>query len=116
MDASVTTPVQSGYQIISYPYSTGIKINDTTLKNGAQSGMGMNSADNIITWDAGTRSYRYYYLLGDVGDPALNYKWIDMGMHPNDVATTRLSRGQAFWYHHRGSGFNWVESKPYTLP
>ncbi len=115
-DPTVTTPIVPGYQLLSYPYSTSIKINDTTLTNGAHAGLGMGSADNIITWDPGTRSYRYYYLLGDVGDTNLNYKWIDTGMHPNDVATSALKRGQAFWYNHRGSGFNWVESRPYSLP
>ncbi len=114
-EGAFTNIIRPGMQILAYPYSTPIAINDMAfVACGAQAGSGPEDADTIFTWDPATRTYRYYYLLEDVGNMNYNFKWIDMGVEPNEVATNRIMPGQAFWYRHRGTAaFNWIEQKPY---
>ena len=116
MDSSnQTVSIVSGYQMVAYPFSSPVEINGASLTNGAVAGLGLEDSDNIIMWDPDTKAYTYYYLLASA-NPAYNLKWIDTSMDPDDVATSRFSRGQAFWYLHRGGGFNWVETRPYPMP
>lgn len=113
--ATATNRIVPGLQILSYPYSTSIALNQTTLSSGATPGMSIENADTIFTWEPETRRFNYYYLLTDVGDTNYNYKWIDTGHLPYaDVATNILRPGQAFWYRHYGTNsFDWIEAKPY---
>ena len=113
-DPVYTNRIIPGLQMIAYPYSTAIELNKTTLAHGAQAGMGLEDADNIMMWNAVTRKFSYLYLLGDVGDTNYNFKWIDMSLDPDDVATIQLQPGEGFWYRHRGTNsYDWVETKPY---
>lgn len=112
-DPEVTNQVVQGLQLLSYPYSTSIAMNDTTFTNGAVGGTGYTDSDNILLWDVSSQEYRLFFLAGDVGVPAYNHKWIETAT--SQVATNLIQPGQSFWYRHRGAGFNWVEARPYTL-
>ncbi|MFH0878166.1 MAG: hypothetical protein V2A34_00495 [Lentisphaerota bacterium] len=111
---SYTNTIVPGLQMLAYPFSTTIELNKTTLSHGATSGSGLEDADSIMMYDPATRQFSYFYLLGNVGDTNYNYKWIDMSLDPDDVATSLLQPSQAFWYRHRGTNvFEWIEPIPY---
>ncbi len=111
-DDEADVEIVNGYQIVAYPFSSSIAVNDTSLKNDAVAGNSMNTSDNIVFYDG--ENFKYMYLVGDVGDPQLDFKWIDSSsLQP---ATNVFVPGQAFWYRHRGEGFTWTETKPYATP
>jgi hypothetical protein len=114
VDQSVfTNRIVTGYQMLSYPYSSPIALNSTSFKNGAFSGPDFSSSDNVLIWQPDSQTYKSYWLLGDVGDDRGTNVWIDQD---TDVVTTDIIRPCfAFWYYHLGTNFNWVEAKPYVL-
>lgn len=106
-DAHVTNTVVSGLQLLAYPYSTPFGISDLTLSNNATRGEAPDSADTLYLWDRTSQSFKtyYYYVDGSLIDYSTG-----------NPATNTLVPGEAFWYRHVGSGFSWVEAKPYTWP
>ncbi|MFH0953344.1 MAG: hypothetical protein V1873_03340 [Verrucomicrobiota bacterium] len=112
--AAVTNPVITGYQILAYPYSTAIGINQMAFTNQGFGSNTYDNSDNLMLWIPTDQQYKKFYLLGNVGDTNYNNRWIDYTA--GAVATNVVPPGQAFWYRHRGSPFNWVETKPYTVP
>lgn len=112
--STVTNQIVPGYQLVAYPFSSEILINDASFTNGATGGDSFDNSDNIVKWNPDTQSYQNFFLLGNIGDPQYNWKWIDNST--GEVAgNTYLKPGEGFWYRHRGSGFNWVENRPYTF-
>ena len=111
----VTTRIPSGLSLLGYPYSAAIKLNDTAFSNGACGGDSFGSSDNILKWDAERQMFVNYFLAGDVGLPEYNWKWIiPQGLVV--ASNVYLQPGEGFWYRHRGSGFDWVETRPYSVP
>lgn len=111
---AVTNHIYPGFQLISYPYSTAILLNNTTFSNGAVGSDGAITSDNILLWNASNQQYVTYFIAGGIGDPQYDGKWFTEAAQP--ATNISLQPGQGFWYRHRGSGFDWVEQKPYTLP
>ena len=112
---SVTTRIPSGLSLLAYPYSAAIPINSTAFSNGASGGDSFGSSDNILKWDAERQMFVNYFLAGDVGLPEYNWKWIiPQGLVV--ASNVYLQPGEGFWYRHRGSGFEWVEPRPYSVP
>ena len=111
---AVTNHVYPGLQLLSYPYSTAILLNNTTFSNGAVGSDAFGTSDNILLWNVDTQQYINYFIAGGIGDPQYDGKWFTQALQP--ATNVYLQPGQGFWYRHRGSGFNWVEQKPYTLP
>lgn len=112
---TVTNGIAAGYQLLSYPFSAPIGLNSTTFTNGGKGSNSVDNSDNIMKWNVNAQTYLRYWLAGNVGDTNYNRKWIDN--LTGEVATNAyLNPGDGFWYRHRGSGFNWVEAKPYTVP
>jgi len=113
-DDHFTNHITAGFNLLSYPYSASIALNDTTFTNGGHGGYDFQESDDIYIWDQTNQQYQKYFLLGDVGDTNYDHKWIDS---ESKVATnTYLEPGMGFWYRHRGTGFDWIEPKPYTEP
>jgi hypothetical protein len=114
-EPSATIHIYPGYQMIAYPYSASIKLTNTSfLSCGAYASNTYNKSDNIMIWNAESQRYSEYYIHDNSGaDPLVKNKWIDKAT--DEAATSSLEVGTAFWYRHRGTGFNWVESIPYTL-
>ncbi len=106
-DPVVTNRVFPGLQLLSYPYSAPRAVNDLTLGSGAVAGETPESADALYLWDADAQQFitLYYYF---------DNSWIELAT--GNAATNVLTVGQGFWYRHAGSGFDWVESKPYASP
>ncbi len=114
-DDDFTNHITAGFNLLSYPYSASIALNDTSFTNGGVGGSSFGSSDNIYIWNSTNQVYEKYFLVGDVGDPHFNHKWYDL--QTSDTATNiYLEPGMGFWYRHRGSGFDWIEPKPYTEP
>jgi len=112
--SALTNRVYAGLQLLSYPYSTAILLNNTTFSNGAVGSDAPGASDNILLWNASNQSYVTYFIAGGIGDPQYDGKWFTEDAQP--ATNVYLQPGQGFWYRHRGSGFSWVEQKPYTLP
>ncbi|MFH0909468.1 MAG: hypothetical protein V1929_11970 [bacterium] len=111
-DAAMTNPVVLGFQMLAYPYSADIPLNSMAFTNGGFGSNNFNNSDNIYLWDSTNQQYRTYFLAGNVGNPAANYKWISVT--PPGIASNVIVRtGDGFWYRHRENGFNWVEVNPY---
>ena len=114
-DDHFTNQIFPGFNLLSYAFSERIALNDTTFTNGGRGGYNFQDSDNIYIWNQTNQQYEKYFLLGDVGDPNYNHKWIDSGS--GEVASNAyLEPGMGFWYRHRGTGFAWIEPKPYTEP
>ena len=99
--------VVAGLQLLSYPYPTSVGVSQLSLSNGAIYGEAPDSADTLYVWDRSSQSFKVYYYYSDGS-------LIDFST--GDVATNALAPGEGFWYHHVGSGFSWVETKPYAWP
>lgn len=110
-----TNPILPGLNLLSYAFSAAVALNETAFTNGGVGGSSLDDSDNIYIWNQTNQQYEKYFLLGDVGDPSYNHKWIDA--QTDKIATnTYLEPGMGFWYRHRGTGFAWIEPKPYTEP
>jgi hypothetical protein len=84
--------VVAGYQLLTFPYPTGIAITNTFLNTIAKPG------DRVFTFD-GTN---YHQAL----------KHSTLGWLPADFT---LNPGEGFWYT-TSSNFTWQETKPYEWP
>jgi hypothetical protein len=106
---SMTNHIGAGLQLISYPYSAPILLTNTTIiSSGAYGDEDFNSSDNVYLWDVDRQSYVRFFVGGDGNwysddDPAV------------PLENVHLNPGQGFWYDHKSTGFDWVETKPYTL-
>lgn len=58
------------------------------------------SSDNILMWDAAGQKYKMLWIVGDVGYPEYNFKWLDCAT--GEVATnTDVLPGHGFWVRSR---------------
>ncbi len=110
LDPTNLQAIIPGFQLLSYPYSAEIGMNSTTFTNGGLGSNNFTTADNIFLWDADDQQYQLFFLAGDVGG-GFSHKWISV--NPFGIATNVIQPGQAFWYRHKGIGFDWVELSPY---
>ncbi len=105
----VDVPTQSvaivnGFQIMSYPYSTEIPLNDTDLMNdGATVGFSPAQADRIYIWNG--VDYDQYALSQAMGGWSKTTEW-------PVLTTDTIPMGAGFWYNAK-SGFTWTEPIPY---
>jgi hypothetical protein len=91
-DGTNAVEVVAGYQLLTFPYPTGIAITNTFLNDVAKPG------DKVFTFD-GTN---YHQAL----------KHSTLGWLPADFT---LNPGEGFWYT-TSSNFTWQETKPYEWP
>ncbi|MFH0908606.1 MAG: hypothetical protein V1929_07580 [bacterium] len=106
-EPAITNAVVTGLQLLAYPYPTPYGISDLSLSNSATRGEAPDSADTLYLWDRARQSFETYYFYTD--GSLIEYA-------TGNPATNMLAPGEAFWYRHRGSGFGWVETKPYIWP
>ena len=99
----------NGFQMLSYPFSADIAINDTDFAtDGAAQSGSFSSCDKISVWEgSGYQTYGLY----------IDGKWykandaIEWNTAPLATNTIRISQG--FWYNGQGA-FAWTESNPYS--
>jgi hypothetical protein len=103
---AITNVLVPGLTMVSYPFSTDIDINRSSLTNG-KNGKSSTLGDNITIWDAAVQGYQTYWLRTDK-------VWRTLS---GEMATNVfVGSGKGFWYRNRNAAnFNWVESRPYTL-
>jgi len=108
---AITNLIVPGLQMLSYPFSTSIRMTDLKLTNGV-SGTTLATADNIMMYVQTNQSFNQYWLFSHT-NPSLNRKWRSSSGLATNVF---IQPGQGFWYRSRLSTSNlWVEVKPYTL-
>lgn len=112
-DDAVTNTIAPGFQLLSNPFSADISLNSAGLTNGVAT-TDFDSADNILLFDEATQEYKELWLLSNPAAPQFDRKWIDGGQ----IATNVLVTGEGFWYESKNpsNSFEWVISRPYTLP
>jgi hypothetical protein len=107
-DPVVTNALLQGMNLVSYPFSSSIDLNNTGLTNG-RAGKSELSSDIVAIWDPTGQVYRRFMLR------SADKKWWTVSASPS-VATVSVGAGQAFFYQRTTNvTFNWVEVKPYTL-
>ncbi len=108
MAPSVAKTVPVNLSIQSYPYSSIIALNSCALSGPSSPA---NAGDEIFMWNVATQNYKKYIYVGSVGDPGLDYKWLDSDTA--GVTTVELVPGDSFFYKNNGAQFTWTETKPY---
>jgi hypothetical protein len=104
---AITNDLVPGLNLVSYPYSSQIDINQSALTNG-KAGKSEGAADQLVLWDEAGKSYRRYWLRQS------DRKWCTL---TNTVAVNVfVGGGVGFWYRNvNTNAFAWVETRPYTL-
>jgi len=115
---STTRHVSSGYNMFGSAYTAELDPNDGYAWEtaGAVSGVDAGVADMIMFCDGGV--FQSIFLFNTGGDPewseltGLNGKWLESDY---SVTTRKIKLAQGVYYRHRGSGFDWQQTKPYSL-
>lgn len=104
---SITNTIPLGFSLLSYGWSSDIGLNASSLATVATEG------DEIFIFETDSQSYKRYEYLGDVGEPTLNFKWVDAEFN---ATTVQLTTGLSFFYRNNGpAAIQWIESQPYDL-
>lgn len=102
---SVTNQMETGYQLLGYPYSCERALNDMALKDVGTGGMFPQQGDRIYIWNGvGYDSY----ALKNSTPPA----WHSTAAWGGAPTTAVVPLGRGFWYESRDD-FTWVEDNPY---
>jgi hypothetical protein len=111
LDATAGVSFHPGFQMVSYPFSSEIDLQDTTLGESGTAAASAGSADYIRVWNTTTRRYEGYGLGMDKNWYRLDVagRWVD----PLEPAQHVLKPGQAFFYFAR-QPFTWLEQNPYA--
>jgi hypothetical protein len=99
-----TNVIVPGLQMIAYPYSASIPLNDTALAHGAKAGYGLEDSDNIMRWHPDSQSSPIS-ICWATSATQLQFQMDRHGGWLDDVATIELQPG-------RPSGFAIAEPTP----
>lgn len=104
----VTNQVVSGLQLLAYPFSCDIDLNDSSLKNGATGSFLIGNADKIYAWDISVTNYAVYalYQSGETKE------WRDSDSFYSSAGAISVDLGHGFWYEAQ-NGFSWIETNAY---
>ncbi len=111
---TVDVIIHPGLNMIGFPFPVGFDINVAVdwAESGAEGGVNVNNADNIIVWDptAGAAGgYTTYYMYYD-GSGEYDNIWYFS--NDNEIEDP-VPATQGFWYLHRGTGFTMTFDRPY---
>ncbi|MBU0677039.1 MAG: hypothetical protein KJ626_02895 [Verrucomicrobia bacterium] len=109
-DDAITNTLVEGLNMVSYPYSAEVDINESGLTN-ALAAKGATGADNIYLWDTDQGKYNRYWLSN------AGRKWYTADAVPVIATGVKVGGGVGFWFERRpiSTFSNWVELRPYTL-
>jgi hypothetical protein len=110
--ASATNQIVTGFQMLSYPFSTDVDLNETMLEQNATGDALFSSADRVIAWNDVSQAYKTYALYDDTGYGGSTREWRDAGDFYNPAGAISVTLGQGFWYEAQ-SAFTWVETNKY---
>jgi hypothetical protein len=104
----VTNTLMPGMNLVSYPFSATIDLNQSALTNG-NAGKTGGGADEIILWDPELQKYLFYWLK------QTDRKWY--ASSDGQLAQGVLvGGGVGFWYRNKAAvPFQWVETRPYQF-
>lgn len=104
----VTNQVVLGLQLLAYPFSSDISLNDSSLKENATGSFLIGNTDKIYTWDLSNTNYAVYALY----ESGPTKEWRDANSFYSPAGAADVWLGQGFWYEAK-SDFTWVESNKY---
>jgi len=113
-----TNQIVSQMNLVAFPYSAKIAVNDPTngLTSCATGGGDSASSDILILWDELNQQYVNLWLVQGTGSPYDGSWYYDDGAFPPNVATNNLEVSQGFWFRRNaGSDTTWVAHRPYSL-
>jgi len=109
-NTNASVPLVTGFQMVSYPFSTEINIQSTAFatSTGAGKSGNLGLADKIMVWDpdAGYQSYALY--TDNAWYKAKNQAEFNLGI----LATNVLKMSEGFWYEAINT-HTWAEPNPY---
>jgi len=111
LDATAGVSFNIGFQMVSYPFSSEIDLQNTTLREVGTASASAAGADYIRVWNMTTRRYEGYGL-------GIDKVWYRLDaantwVQPMEPAQHVLKPGQAFFYFAR-QPFTWTETNPYA--
>ena len=106
-NAEIVTPISAGLQMMAYPFSSGVAVNDTDfITDGASQESGKTTqSDKIYLWDPVSSGYTILKTVD--GD---NYWQVQGG--GGGAATDVIGIGDGIWYEAQGS-YSWGETNAY---
>ena len=108
---TVTNQIVTGFQMLSYPFSNSVDLNDIMLKNNATGAIDVALADRVIAWDVVGQSYTAYALF-DGTAYSQPLEWRKTSDFFNSASAIPVDLGQGFWYEAQNA-FPWVETNKY---
>lgn len=105
---SVTNQISLGLQMLAYPFTTDMDLNETLLAENATGSFLINNADQVIAWDSTSQTYSTYALY----DNGTTVEWRSGSDFYNPAGTIEVNLGLGFWYDAK-AGFEWVETNKY---
>jgi hypothetical protein len=108
MDGTRTVRVNSGANLVAYPFTSKMALNSTQLKAcGAHGAAAQDENPDVVNSLSPEADYWLKSLEGDAKDG----KWLDAS---DAVAAESIKIGRGYWYNRGNNGFfEWVESRPY---
>jgi hypothetical protein len=121
-DASKTKAIYAGWNMQGSAFTADFAPNGGAfdwLTAGAVGGSNPGEADQIQIRNNATGGGTILYLFDrtktaypdDPANIAAHNNWMDGAA----VSSAVVPQGNGMWYYHRGTGFDWTETKPYTL-
>ena len=105
---AITNQIVAGLQMLAYPFSTSVDLNETQLKDNATGAFIYGSADRVIVWDVASQNYATYALYDDGG----TREWRNKLTFYVSAGSIDMNLGAGFWYDAQ-NGFSWAETNKY---
>jgi len=111
--SNATHNIVANLNMIAFPFSATVDLNDTDLKNLGTGGYYASSSDSILIWDTGINNYVGYALYDDTAyyTPG-TVEWRPTANFYVPAGDIDIDLGKGFWYN-AVSGFTWTEANPY---
>jgi hypothetical protein len=109
LEDSMPLLISPSLNLISYPCTSKISLNNTQLHiNGAFGAASQSGNPDLVSVHDPAADH---WLLSSPGNPN-DGKWLDAN---NNVSSVEFCLGTALWYDRKGAGsFTWTESRPYN--
>ncbi|NCC61958.1 MAG: hypothetical protein EOM12_13685 [Verrucomicrobiae bacterium] len=106
-DLAVTNDISTGLNLLSFPFSTEVAINEMGLTNGTAA-KNIFGADRVFAWDKTAQQYVKFYMKSNLGN-----QWVSID-DTTVAATNIIDPSQGIWYEAMNP-FTWTALRPYTL-
>jgi hypothetical protein len=107
-----TNQIVVGLQMVAYPFSMVVDLNETQLKDNAKGAVFFTDADRVIAWNETTQAYATYALFDDTAYGGSTVEWRNGNSFTSPAGAIPLGLGNGFWIDAKNS-FSWVETNKY---